>query len=64
VDDDFLVEKIRSSGSDVVYVPVMEDITRVLQERVRANDTVVFFGGDDLFAVADAFAAQLDKGKP
>ena len=64
VDADFLVEKIRSSGSDVVYVPVMEDITRVLQERVRANDTVVFFGGDDLFAVADAFAAQLDKGKP
>lgn len=58
VDDDFLVEKIRSAGSEVVYVPAMEDITRVLTERINDDDTVVFFGGDDLFAVADTFVAQ------
>ena len=64
VDDDFLVDKIRSSGSEVLFVPSMEDIGPTLMNLIQAGDTVVFFGGDDLFQVADGFARDLDQGAP
>jgi len=63
VDDNFLVEKIRSSGSQVLYVRDMAEITPMLFEHVRHDDTVVFFGGDDLFEVADRFAEQIGKDR-
>ncbi len=57
VDAPWLVEKIRSNGSEVVFVPRMEDLLPALKDRLRDDDTVIFFGGDDLFALADRFAA-------
>jgi len=59
VDAPWLVEKIRSAGSEVVFVPAMDDVIPALRQRVRAGDTVIFFGGDDLFRTADAFAKEL-----
>ncbi len=61
VDTEFLVRKVRSSGSEVEYVPDMEDIPRALRDRAGPGDVVVFFGGDDLFRVADRFAAGLGR---
>jgi hypothetical protein len=37
----------------------MGDLLGVLRDRVEGDDTVIFFGGDDLFALADSFAAEL-----
>jgi UDP-N-acetylmuramate--alanine ligase len=59
VDAPWLVEKIRSAGSEVQFVPAMGDLLGVLRDRVAGDDTVIFFGGDDLFALADSFAAEL-----
>lgn len=62
VNTEFLVNKVRSSGSEVIHVPEMEDIPRALRDRAGPGDVVVFFGGDDLFQVADRLAGDLDKG--
>jgi UDP-N-acetylmuramate--alanine ligase len=62
VDTEWLAAKIRSAGSEVAYVHEMNGIPAALRERLRPGDTVVFFGGDDLFGVADRFAADLDGG--
>jgi len=61
VDTPWLVEKIRSAGSVVIYCPRIEDITATLIEQITDGDTVVFFGGDDLFRVADGFVAQMTE---
>jgi UDP-N-acetylmuramate--alanine ligase len=60
VDTDWLCDRIRSAGSEVVYVPAMDDIVPTLRERLRPGDTVIFFGGDDLFQVADRMAGELE----
>ncbi len=59
VDAQWLVEKIRSAGSEVSFVPVMDDLLTELRKRLQDDDTVIFFGGDDLFALADRFVASL-----
>ena len=59
VDTPWLVDKIRSAGSEVIYVPRIDDIQTALLDRVVDGDTVVFFGGDDLFRVADEFVAEV-----
>lgn len=64
VDTEFLVEKIRSAGSEVLLVPGMDDIVPTLHRLVRKGDTVVFFGGDDLFRLADRLVADLGDAAP
>lgn len=59
VDIEFLADKIRSSSSEVVLVPEMGDIIPKLHEISQVDDVIVFFGGDDLFRVADRFAEEL-----
>lgn len=59
IDTPFLCRKIGETGTKVTYVEEMEDIPAFLDESVPENATVVFFGGDDLFRVADAYAASL-----
>lgn len=61
VNTPWLAEKIRSAGSEVAYVPDIENIPATLRELVKEDDTVVFFGGDDLFRVADAFVAEMAR---
>jgi len=57
IDTDFLCNKIREVVPDVSYVHDLGDITPWLLREVQAPATVLFFGGDDLFRVADAFVA-------
>lgn len=57
IDTAFLCDRIRGAGSAVTYVPELDDIVPYLLETVEAGGQVIFFGGDDLFAVADRFAA-------
>ena len=52
-----LCAKIREAVGDVTYVHDLKDIPPWLQREVQAPATVLFFGGDDLFQVADAFVA-------
>lgn len=65
VDTEFLVQKVRSGGSEVIFVREMEDIPRVVRSLAGPGDVVVFFGGDDLFCVADRLAEEIggDAGR-
>jgi UDP-N-acetylmuramate--alanine ligase len=59
VDTDFLCRKIAEGGAKVSYVPEMDRIEPFLLERVQTGDMVVFFGGDDLFELADHLIGTL-----
>lgn len=61
VDTAWLCDKIRESGTTVSFVPAMEDIVPWLQERVGEGEQVIFFGGDDLFRLADSYVEWLEK---
>jgi UDP-N-acetylmuramate--alanine ligase len=61
VDAPWLIDKIRSTGSDVVFVPKMEEIVAYLLNRAQAGEQFIFFGGDDLFQLADHFIARLGE---
>ena len=62
IDTEFLCAKIRARGPKVTFVPLMDDIVPLLLETIGPDEQVVFFGGDDLFQLADRFAAGL-KGE-
>ncbi len=59
VDTDWLVSKIRAAGSSVSYVPDMDDLMPAILDSMQPDDTVIFFGGDDLFAIADGLRSRL-----
>jgi len=59
IDTAYLCDRIRGRGPEVTYVPEMDDIVPLLHETVGRGEQVIFFGGDDLFALADRFAAEL-----
>lgn len=62
IDTEFLCNKIRSRGPKVTYVARMEDIVSFLHQTVSDGEQVIFFGGDDLFRLADRYAAELREG--
>ena len=59
IDTAYLCDKIRSRGPAVTYIPEMDDILPFLHRTVGADEQVIFFGGDDLFRLADRYAAEL-----
>ncbi len=59
IDTEFLCDKIRGKGPEVTFVPEMESIDAWLGDNVPEAAQVIFFGGDDLFAVADRYAEGL-----
>ena len=59
IDTEFLCDKIRSRGPKVTYIQQMDDIVPYLHEVVASGEQVLFFGGDDLFRLADRFAGEL-----
>ena len=59
IDTAFLCDKIRARGPRVTHVPAMDDIPALLRDIIGEGELVVFFGGDDLFRLADAFAETL-----
>ncbi|MCA9300664.1 MAG: hypothetical protein KDA28_16460, partial [Phycisphaerales bacterium] len=62
IDTEFVVDMLRRNGLDVAYIPVQEDILAHLDATVRDGDKVIFFGGDDFFRMADAWAARRNGG--
>lgn len=59
VDTHTVVERIEEFGVPVDYVPDEEEIKPTLHEKVEPGDTVVIFGGDDFFEMAEQFEAEL-----
>ena len=57
----WLAEVMRDGGQVVEYVPDMEGILPYLEGSLGAADTVIFFGGDDLFTLADDFARRITE---
>ena len=66
VDTASFVEKLRQSGLSVTHLPDQRDINAHLLECSEPGDKIIFFGGDDFFRMADAFAAELARrhGEP
>jgi UDP-N-acetylmuramate--alanine ligase len=61
IDAKFLVSKVAESGVETLFVPDMEEIPKELMRFYRRGDIFVFFGGDDLFQVAETFKKLLLK---
>lgn len=59
VDTSWLVEKLREGGLNVTYLPDMETIPGYLEEAGSSGDFVVFFGGNDLFELAEQLCQRL-----
>lgn len=62
VDTAFVVDMLRREGLEVVHIPALADIVPWLDDWVRTGDKVIFFGGDDFFAMADAWTASRRAG--
>lgn len=54
-----VVDRIRENGLPVTYIEDQTQINDYLLDTVKPGDKVIFFGGDDFFRMADAFAAEL-----
>jgi UDP-N-acetylmuramate--alanine ligase len=59
IDTEFLCNKIRESGAKVSFVKEMNDIGSHLLRHHPEPGMVLFFGGDDLFGVADRYTRSL-----
>ncbi len=62
VDTAWLVEQLREEGLTVTYLPAMETIAPYLARETRAGECVVFFGGNDLFEIAEQLCVELEEG--
>lgn len=58
IDTAFVVRLLEDNGHRVAFVEDQNDIVAHLDGRVREGDQVIFFGGDDFFQMADAWAAR------
>ncbi len=56
IDTPWFCDVLRQAGCTVHYVPENPDVVPFLTEHVRDGDMVIFFGGDDFFRMADAWA--------
>jgi UDP-N-acetylmuramate--alanine ligase len=63
IDTAYLCDKIRARGPEVTYLPEMDDIVPFLHRTVGVGQQVIFFGGDDLFRLADRYAAELNDAE-
>jgi len=61
VDAPWLVDKIRAAGTDTAFVEDMDAIPAYLLDRMEPGQQLLFFGGDDLFRLADRFVELLDE---
>lgn len=58
VDTSWLVEQLRDNGLNVTYIREMEEIVDYLVATSGMRDCAVFFGGDDLFQIAECLHAR------
>jgi UDP-N-acetylmuramate--alanine ligase len=56
IDTPWFVEELKKSNPLVHYLPEQDQIVSFLQTHVKPKDLVIFFGGDDFFRMADAWA--------
>jgi UDP-N-acetylmuramate--alanine ligase len=63
IDTEFVVEMLRREGHSVVHLPNVGDVVPYLESVVESGDKVLFFGGDDFFALADDWAERLESGR-
>jgi len=63
IDTAYLCDKIRARGPEVTYIPEMDDIVPWLRDNVGEGQQVIFFGGDDLFRLADRYASELEAAE-
>jgi UDP-N-acetylmuramate--alanine ligase len=63
IDTEFLCQKIRDRGPKVTYIQEMDDILGYLHDQVAPGEAAIFFGGDDLFQLADRYASELRGGQ-
>lgn len=61
IDTPWFVEQLRQAGNLTQLIPDQDELVPYLQNKVSAGDLVFFFGGDDFFQMADAWADQLLK---
>ena len=61
IDTEFLCNKIRETGADVTFVPEMNDLKDHLLANHKGDGMVIFFGGDDLFSIADQYIDDLAR---
>jgi len=59
VDVHWLIDKIRSTGCDVTFVEEMNNINDHLISHITPGQQIIFFGGDDLFELADDLVERL-----
>lgn len=56
VDTEFFVNLLREQGQKVTFLPDQNDIVPYLNKNAQDGDIAIFFGGDDFFQMADAWA--------
>jgi UDP-N-acetylmuramate--alanine ligase len=59
IDTPWFCDVLRKAGNTVNYVEENPAVVPFLTERVRPGDMVIFFGGDDFFRMADAWAETM-----
>jgi UDP-N-acetylmuramate--alanine ligase len=64
VDTEFVVRRLRDRGLTVTHIPDQEQVIGHLEATTRPGDKVLFFGGDDFFRMADAWAARRRAALP
>lgn len=62
IDTPWFVELLRQGGNTVHFVPENPEVVPFLTQHIQAGDMVIFFGGDDFFRMADAWADALEAG--
>ncbi len=55
VTGEILLEPVKKSGVDAIYVPYLDDIPDLLQTIVHQGDTIVTIGAGDVWKVGEAF---------
>lgn len=60
VDTEFVVRLLQDGGLLVKHIPDQNHIVDWLRSVVVPGDQVIFFGGDDFFAMADAWADSIE----
>ena len=63
VNSQVLVDKIRSNGSDAIFIDGFDAICDYLTENVRPGDVVVTMGAGDIWKVSDAIIQWLGTNR-
>lgn len=58
IDTEFVVKMLHDQGLKVTFIPDQNRIVDHLRDTVQVGDKVIFFGGDDFFRMADAWADE------